>query len=87
MAGMRFTIRDLLWLTAVVALSVGWSLDARRYDWGVKRAQYREDYYNLMSDLARTEVEKAQARQKQLDDALRRMQNVGTPAMSAVAPH
>jgi hypothetical protein len=26
----RFTIRDLLWLTAVVALAVGWWLDHRR---------------------------------------------------------
>ena len=25
---LRFTIRDLFWLTAVVALSVGWWLDA-----------------------------------------------------------
>jgi len=27
---MRFTIRDLLWLMVVVALSVGWWLDHRR---------------------------------------------------------
>ena len=26
----RFTIRDLLWLTAVVALAVGWWMDHRR---------------------------------------------------------
>ena len=26
----RFTIRDLLWLTLVVAMSVGWWLDHRR---------------------------------------------------------
>jgi hypothetical protein len=26
----RFTIRDLLWLTAVMALAVGWWLDACR---------------------------------------------------------
>jgi hypothetical protein len=80
---MRFTIRDLLWLTAVVALSVGWCLDSRRYDWGVKRAQYREDYYDLMSDLARIEAEKAQAKQKQLDAALRQLQQGGAPAAAA----
>jgi hypothetical protein len=27
---LRFTIRDLLWLTLVVALAVGWWLDHRR---------------------------------------------------------
>ena len=26
----RFTIRDVLWLTVVVALAVGWWLDSRR---------------------------------------------------------
>ena len=69
---MRFTIRDLLWLTAVVALAVGWWLDSRRYDWGVKSAQYRKDYYNLMSEIARTEAQKAKDMQKQLSDALQR---------------
>jgi hypothetical protein len=83
MAGMRFTIRDLLWLTAVVALSVGWWLDSRRYDRGVQRAQYREDYYDLMSDLARIEAEKAQEKQQQLDKALRQVQQSGTPAEAA----
>jgi hypothetical protein len=29
---MKFTIRDLLWLTVVVALAVGWWIDARRRD-------------------------------------------------------
>jgi hypothetical protein len=27
---LRFTIRDLLWLTALVALAVGWWVDHRR---------------------------------------------------------
>ena len=27
---MRFTIRDLLWLTVVAAVAVGWLIDARR---------------------------------------------------------
>ena len=27
---MRFTIRDLLWVTVVVALAVGWGMDHRR---------------------------------------------------------
>jgi hypothetical protein len=28
---LRFTIRDLLWLTLVVALAVGWYVDRRSY--------------------------------------------------------
>ena len=28
----RFTIRDLLWLTALVALTVGWWLDKRKLE-------------------------------------------------------
>jgi hypothetical protein len=71
--GLRFSIRDLLWLTAVVALSVGWWIDARRYDWGVQTAQYRKDYYNLMSEIARTESQKAIEKQKELSDALQRV--------------
>jgi len=56
---MRFTIRDILWLTALVAMGVSWWLDARHRDWSIKSAQMRKDYYNLMSDLARSEAEKA----------------------------
>ncbi|HEY2416201.1 MAG TPA: hypothetical protein VGI40_28430 [Pirellulaceae bacterium] len=70
---MRFTLRDLFWLTAVVALTVGWWIDARRYDWGVQTAQYRKDYYNLMSEIARTESQKAVEKQKELSEALQRV--------------
>ncbi len=28
----RFTIRDVLWLTVVVALAVGWGVERGRYD-------------------------------------------------------
>jgi len=69
---MRFTTRDLLWLTAVVALALGWWLDSRRYDWSIKSAQLRKDYYNLMSEIARSESQKAIDKQKQLSDLLQR---------------
>ena len=56
---MRFSIRDMLWLTALVAMGISWWLDARYRDWTIKSAQLRKDYYNLMSDLARSESQKA----------------------------
>jgi hypothetical protein len=33
----RFTIRDVLWLTVVVALAVGWWVDQRTYDRSLRR--------------------------------------------------
>jgi hypothetical protein len=81
---LRFSIRDLLWLMAVVGLSVGWWQDARRYDWGVKSAQYRKDYYELMSEMARVESQKAMDKQKELTAALQRL-NDKAPAVNSEA--
>ena len=53
-------------------MSVGWWMDSRRYDWSIKSAQMRKDYYNLMSEMARSEAQKAIDKQKQLSDALQR---------------
>jgi hypothetical protein len=61
-----------MWLTALVAMSVGWWMDSRRYEWSIKSAQMRKDYYNLMSELARSEAQKAIDKQEQLSDALQR---------------
>jgi hypothetical protein len=36
----RFTIRDLLWLTAVVALAVGWWVDRRQIQ--ARRAEFEQ---------------------------------------------
>jgi len=69
---MRFTLRDLLWFTALVAMSLAWWLDVRRRDGAVESAQYRKDYYNLMADIARSDTEKALAMQKQLRELLQR---------------
>jgi len=66
----------MLWLTALVAMGVSWWLDARGRDYAIKSAQLRKDYYNLMSDLARSEIQKAKAevglKEKQLAETLRR---------------
>ena len=32
---MKFTIRDILWLTMVVAIAVGWFVDHRRLQWQI----------------------------------------------------
>ena len=80
MVSMRFTLRDIFWMTAVVALALGWWLDNRRYDYSIKSAQMRKDYYNLMSDVARSESQKAIEKQKQLSEALQRLEeDGGTP--------
>ena len=31
----RFTIRDVLWLTVVVAMGIGWFLDRRQQEWRI----------------------------------------------------
>ena len=37
----RFTIRDLLWLMVVVAMGIGWRLDARK--WRRELSQERDE--------------------------------------------
>ena len=74
---MRFTLRDIFWMTALVAMALGWWLDNRRYDWSIKSAQLREDYYNLMSDVARAESQKAIVKQQELSEALQRLEKGG----------
>ena len=72
---MRFSIRDIFWMTALVAMALGWGLDAWRRDWTTKSAQMRKDYYNLMSDLARSEAQKmseAKLKYQQPANALQR---------------
>jgi hypothetical protein len=46
----RFTIRDVLWLTAVVALGVGWGIDR----WQVSRTRdlWEHRYAKLQSERA-----------------------------------
>jgi len=69
---MRFTLRDVLWFTALVAMGLAWWLDIRRRDGAVENAQYRKDYYNMMADIARSDTAKARAMQQQLAEMLQR---------------
>ena len=50
----RFTIRDVLWLTVVVALAVGWGLD---------RVQFRREQLNARRAELRARVEAERARE------------------------
>jgi len=43
----RFTIRDLLWLTVVVALAVGWLVDHQR------QAKSRADLWTQYNEMSR----------------------------------
>jgi hypothetical protein len=71
---MRFTLRDLLWLTALVAAILAWRLDVWRHDYSIRSAQMRKDYYNAISEFARAEGEKARAKQQELSEALQKLQ-------------
>ena len=44
---LRFTIRDLLWLTVVVALAVGWWLDLRQ----IQAMKAESDQLRLVTDV------------------------------------
>jgi hypothetical protein len=83
---MRFTLRDVLWFTALVAMGLAWWLDIRRRDGAVENAQYRKDYYNMMADIARADTEKARAMQKQLSEALQREKDKATSAVGESSP-
>ena len=65
---LRFTIRDLLWLTLVVALALGWWLD---------RAQIRKERQNLEKVRAVVEMDK-----RSFMDAMRKkLQSESQPVM------
>ena len=60
---LRFTIRDLLWLTVVVALAIGWWLDHRHAS---------ESYADLEKSVNAAQVKLEQMRiQFQLDQVLK----------------
>ena len=49
---MRFTIRDILWLTVVVAFAVLWLMEIRQR--GVENAELRAEKAQLVRELERT---------------------------------
>jgi hypothetical protein len=69
----RFTIRDVLWLTVVVALGVGWSsqqtglqrgraeIERQRTKLAAKRAELEQRFMRIvdMNDRLNTEMQKA----------------------------
>src|SRR3954465_8110447 len=72
---MRFTIRETLWLTAIVAFGVAWFIDARRRDLSVHAAQLRVEDAEFRVERARAETktakEMAEIREKNLVFAFR----------------
>jgi len=53
----RFTIRDVLWLTVVVAMGAGWFMDRMR--WQATISAYRADYQELQATAARLDEKRA----------------------------
>ena len=79
----RFTIRDVLWLTVVVALALGWSLDhvKTHVDWrevGLREAYFHEE---ARAEKRRAEKERLRAESAILsrDTQLRRMTTQAEP--------
>jgi hypothetical protein len=50
---LRFTIRDVLWLTVVVALAVGWGLDRVQLQRAEKRARMEAEHARYVAEIAR----------------------------------
>jgi hypothetical protein len=71
----RFTIRDVLWLTIVVALGVGWWLDQRQLR--IQNRQYLEDQVRAKEQMQQLEIRidlLAEARRRLNEELLRQPQ-------------
>jgi hypothetical protein len=71
----RFTIRDVLWLTVVVALGVGWWLDQRQLR--IQNRQYLEDQVRAKEQMQQLEIRidlLAEARRRLNEELLRQPQ-------------
>src|SRR5947209_7037264 len=72
----RFTIRDVLWLTVVVAVATCWQLDRRRIDELADRVAAIESQAaatNAATKTANRKLDRLEAKNRQLDSALRRV--------------
>ena len=81
---MRFTIRDLLWLTLVVALVVAWGVSWNRWQ-GISGAQQRR-IAGLELDI-KMKTEAADANLLRALKALRDMRRSTSPGSSAPDPN
>jgi hypothetical protein len=71
---MRFSIRDLLLLTVIVAISTGWAIDRWRLAKRAKELEYRTLVLQMNADMAKTQaafernIAQVARIQSQLDD-------------------
>jgi hypothetical protein len=61
---MKFSIRDVLWLTVVVALAVCWTLDRVSLRRSELRARQEAERALYMSELARAQAEMGRANEE-----------------------
>jgi hypothetical protein len=54
----RFTIRDMLWLTVVVAMAIAWRLDRSRWqqDWNAAHTGIIQEFNELKAKMAACEA-------------------------------
>ena len=71
---MRFTIRDLIWLTVLVALGLGWLLDRSRLIYQFD-AELHEKDVAMHSELERVEREVRRAARREVDAAWEKAMN------------
>ena len=72
----RFTLRDMLWLVALVAMGTSWWADIRRRDSSMKSARLQVEDAEFRVDRARSETKtiREQAKQRDLQLSLRLLQ-------------
>jgi hypothetical protein len=72
----RFTTRDVLWLTVVVAVATCWQLDRRRIDELADRVAAIESQASATDATTKTanqKIDRLEAKDRQLDSAIRRV--------------
>jgi hypothetical protein len=77
---MKFCIRDLLLVTVIVALAVGWGLEHRRYLAAVREIRATERLYGEERDRAEAEAASAKQSEAATISGYRRLLNSSGPA-------